>query len=91
MSRGVKILIGIVAGLLLVVLIGVVLCTLLSAPVRSSEPGMESEATGNPGGAEDGVDDDVELARGTLIDFFEYLNAGDYLSASELYGGSYEG
>jgi putative hemolysin len=36
MSRGVKILIGIVAGLLLVGLIGVVVCTLLSAPVRSS-------------------------------------------------------
>jgi putative hemolysin len=51
MSRGVKILIGIVAGLLLVSLIGVVVCTLLSAPVRSSGPWPESEATAQPGGA----------------------------------------
>lgn len=32
----------------------------------------------------------AELAQGTLIDFFERLNDGDYLSASSLYGGSYE-
>jgi putative hemolysin len=38
MSRGVKFVIGIVGTLLLVFLIGVVLCTLLSAPVRSTGP-----------------------------------------------------
>ncbi len=43
MSRGVKILVGVVGGLVLVCLIGVVMCTLLSAPARSSaaEPGAE--------------------------------------------------
>ena len=51
MSRGVKILIGIVGGLLLVGLIGVVLCTVLSAPARSSGPGPVPEATAQPGGA----------------------------------------
>jgi putative hemolysin len=49
MSRGVKILVGIVGGLVLVGLIGVVACTILSAPVRSS--GREPEATAEPGGA----------------------------------------
>jgi putative hemolysin len=49
MSRGVKILVGIVGGLLLLVLIGMVLCTILSAPVRSSGP--EPEATAEPCGA----------------------------------------
>ncbi len=49
MSRGVKILVGIVGGLVLLVLIGMVLCTVLSAPVRSSGP--EPEATAEPGGA----------------------------------------
>jgi hypothetical protein len=33
---------------------------------------------------------DAELAQGVLIEFFKYLNDGDYLSASSLYGGSYE-
>jgi hypothetical protein len=33
---------------------------------------------------------DTELAQGVLIEFFEHLNNGDYLSASALYGGSYE-
>ncbi|HSR29712.1 MAG TPA: DUF333 domain-containing protein [Anaerolineae bacterium] len=51
MSRGVKILIGVVGGLLLVSLIGVVVCTLLSAPARSSGPGPASEATAGPDGA----------------------------------------
>jgi putative hemolysin len=51
MNRGVKILIGFVAGLLLVGLIGVVVCTLLSAPARSSGPGPQSEATSEPDGA----------------------------------------
>lgn len=49
MSRGVKILVGIVGGLVLLVLIGMVLCTTLSAPVRSSGP--EPEATAEPSGA----------------------------------------
>jgi putative hemolysin len=48
MSRGVKILVGIVGGLVLLVLIGMVLCTILSAPVRSSGP--EPEATAEAGG-----------------------------------------
>jgi putative hemolysin len=44
MSRAVKILMGIVGTVLLVVLIGVVVCTVLFAPVRSSEtePGGEA-------------------------------------------------
>jgi putative hemolysin len=42
MSRGVKILIGIVATLVLVFLIGAVLCTVVFAPVRST--GAESGA-----------------------------------------------
>jgi putative hemolysin len=46
MSRGVKILVGIVGGLVLVVLIGVVLCTLLSAPARSSD--VDSGGAGLP-------------------------------------------
>jgi hypothetical protein len=33
---------------------------------------------------------DTERAKGALIEFFEHLNNGDYLSASSLYGGSYE-
>jgi hypothetical protein len=43
MSRGAKILVSIVGALLLVGLIGVVMCTLLSAPARSSgvEPSVE--------------------------------------------------
>jgi len=45
MSRGVKILIGIVGTLLLVFLIGVALCTLLSAPVRSTGPESGAEAS----------------------------------------------
>ena len=49
MSRGVKILVGIVGGLVLLVLIGMMLCTILSAPVRSSGP--KPEATAEPGGA----------------------------------------
>ena len=49
MNRGVKILVAIVGGLVLLVLIGMVLCTVLSAPVRSSGP--EPEATAEPGGA----------------------------------------
>jgi putative hemolysin len=49
MSRGVKILVGIVGGLVLLVLIGMVLCTTLSAPARSSGP--EPKATAEPGGA----------------------------------------
>lgn len=40
--------------------------------------------------AERRANDDVELARQTLIRFFEHLNSGDYLSASEMYGGPYE-
>jgi putative hemolysin len=44
MSRGVKILVGIVGALLFVGLIGVVMCTLLSAPARSS--GVEPSAEG---------------------------------------------
>jgi putative hemolysin len=51
MSRGVKILVGIVGGLVLLVLIGMVLCTILSAPVRSSGPEPASEATAGPDGA----------------------------------------
>jgi putative hemolysin len=47
MKRGVKILAGIVGALLLVGLIGVVVCTLLSAPARSSGP----EPAGSPGSA----------------------------------------
>lgn len=50
MSRGVKIVIGIVGILSLVFLIGVVLCTLLSAPVRST--GSESGAEGSNSSAE---------------------------------------
>jgi putative hemolysin len=51
MNRGIKILIGVVGVLVLVLLIGVVLCTLLSAPARSSGPWPESEATVEPGDA----------------------------------------
>ena len=40
--------------------------------------------------AERPANDDLESARETLIQFFEHLNKGDYLSASALYGGSYE-
>lgn len=46
MSRGIKILIGVVGVLVVVVLIGAVLCTLLSAPARSSGP--ESGEVGLP-------------------------------------------
>jgi hypothetical protein len=34
--------------------------------------------------------DNVELARQTLITYFDYLSAGRYQEAAELYGGSYE-
>ena len=51
MSRGVKLLIGIVVGLLFLSLIGVVVCTLLSAPARSFGPGPASEATAELDGA----------------------------------------
>jgi hypothetical protein len=40
--------------------------------------------------ASNGSANDAELAQGTLIEFFKCLNDGDYLSASSLYGGSYE-
>ena len=33
---------------------------------------------------------DAELAQGALLEFFEYLSDGEFLSASSLYGGSYE-
>jgi putative hemolysin len=49
MSRGLRILVGVVGGLVLVVLIGVVVCTILSAPVRSTGP--EAAANAEPGGA----------------------------------------
>jgi putative hemolysin len=51
MNRGIKILIGVVGVLVLVFLIGVVLCTLISAPARSSGPGPASEAAAEPDGA----------------------------------------
>jgi putative hemolysin len=51
MSRGVKIFLSVVGGLLLVGLIGLLVFLPLFAPVRSSAPGPESEATAGPGGA----------------------------------------
>jgi putative hemolysin len=45
MSRGVKILIGIVGVLVLVFLIGAVLCTLVFAPVRSTGAEATAEIT----------------------------------------------
>jgi putative hemolysin len=47
-SRGIKILIGVVGALVVLFLIGAVLCTLLSAPVRSSEPESGEAGLPNP-------------------------------------------
>ena len=51
MSRGIKIVIGVVGALVVVFLIGAVLCTLLSAPVRSSEPEPGEAGLPNPASA----------------------------------------
>jgi len=48
MSRGIKILISIVGVLVLVFLIGAVLCTLLSAPARSSDVDFGKAGLPNP-------------------------------------------
>jgi len=49
MSRGVKIGIGIVSGLLLVCLVGFLACEVLFAPDRASGPQAGAEATATPG------------------------------------------
>jgi len=81
MSRGIKILIGVVGALVLMFLIGAVLCTLLSAPVRSSGP--ESDEAGLPNPASTCVQSDsARPGSGVRYPFSVDMTAADGVRVS---------